>query len=65
MSESQQEQATQETGIPATPGHHGGPMPSSEQPPDPPAADEVSEDEVDEAGAGHPHGVEPRAGRDS
>lgn len=65
MSESQQEQATQETGIPATPGHHGGPMPPNEQPTDPPAADGVSEDEVDEAGAGHPHGLEPRAGRDS
>jgi hypothetical protein len=39
-------------------------MPSGAQPNDPPAADGVSADEVDAAGAGHPHGVEPRAGRD-
>ena len=64
MSESEQEQAAQETGIPATPGHQAGPMPSSEQPSDPASADGVSAEEVDEAGAGHPHGLEPRAGRD-
>jgi len=65
MSESQQEQAAQETGVPASPGHHGGPVPVSQQPDEPTTAEGVDAAEVDEAGAGHPHGLEPRAGRDS
>lgn len=65
MSESEQEHPAKESGVPASPGHHGGPVPLEAAPDDSPAADGVTEDEVDEAGAGHPHGVEPRAGRDS
>jgi len=55
MSETQQD-AAEATGIPAVPGHQGGPPLPTE--PDPKTR------EADEAGAGHPDGIEPRAGRD-
>jgi hypothetical protein len=58
MSQSEQEKAAEEIGVPAVPGHHGGPPP----------VDEPDETEgtgaADEVASGHPNKVEPRAGRD-
>lgn len=65
MSESEQERPADESGVPASPGHHGGPVPTDAVPDEGAAADGVTEDDVDAAGAGHPHGLEPRAGRDT
>jgi hypothetical protein len=58
MSENQQETAAEETGVPASPGHQGGPPPAGTQEP---AADKIGE----EAASSQPHKIEPRAGRDS
>jgi hypothetical protein len=57
MSENQQEKAAEETGVPATPGHQGGPAPAASQ--------EPAADRADEAASSQPHKIEPRAGRDS
>ena len=65
QSEHEHERVTRQSGAPGAPGHHGGPVPVSEQPADDAATGDVSADGVDAAGAGHPNGLEPRAGRDS
>ncbi len=65
QSEYEHERVTQQSGAPGAPGHHGGPVPTAEQPADDAATQGVTADEVDAAGAGHPNKVEPRAGRDS
>ena len=58
MSDSAQEKATEELGVTPVQGHQGGPPPVGR--------DEKAHrgSEADEAAAGHPDRVEPRAGRD-
>lgn len=58
MSQSEQEKAADAIGVPAVPGHHGGPPPVDE--PD----DNEGTQAADEVASGHPNKVEPRAGRD-
>jgi hypothetical protein len=58
MCETEQEKAAQSSGVPASPGHQAGPPPTTEQP------EPSSSRQADEAGAGHPDGIEPRAGTD-
>jgi hypothetical protein len=58
MSQSEQEKAADAIGVPAVPGHHGGPPPVDG--PD----DTESSEAADEVASGHPNKVEPRAGRD-
>jgi hypothetical protein len=59
MSESAQEKATQETGVPPVPGHQGGAPPVGE------SAEGKRTRAADEVASGHPDKIEPRAGRDS
>jgi hypothetical protein len=58
MSDSAQEKATEEQGIPPVPGHQGGPPPLDEV--------EASGDErgTDDAVSSRPDHIQPRAGRD-
>jgi|1186.fasta_scaffold146382_1 hypothetical protein len=58
MSETEQEKAAQSSGVPASPGHQAGPPPSTDEP------TPTSGRQADEAGAGHPDGIEPHAGTD-
>lgn len=58
MSQNEQEKAAEETGVPAAPGHQGGPPPLSAQ-------KRAGDDVTDDAASSVPHKVEPRAGRDS
>jgi len=59
MSENEQEKAAQSSAVPASPGHQAGPPPASAQ------TRPSSGREADEAGAGHPDGIEPHAGTDA